>query len=144
MHRPPRCGRLLHEIDRVRIERRKRFPHLCRHVQAQALNLTQRGLPPIRVSAVWGNGLRVDIWEPFKERFGIKTVYELYTATEAPTGMFNASTNSFSAGAFGRSGTLALLLVGRQMAVVRMDDSTTSPLIPPSLALAHASQHAHA
>ena len=31
---------------------------------------------------ICGNGLRPDIWMPFKKRFGIKTVYEFYGAAE--------------------------------------------------------------
>lgn len=36
-----------------------------------------------------GNGLRPDIWCEFKQRFGIKRVYELYGASEANIAFFN-------------------------------------------------------
>jgi acyl-CoA synthetase (AMP-forming)/AMP-acid ligase II len=36
-----------------------------------------------------GNGLRPDIWEAFKQRFGIRRVYELYGAAEAPLAFVN-------------------------------------------------------
>lgn len=35
-----------------------------------------------KLRAAFGNGLRPDVWEPFKERFGIQTIYEFYAATE--------------------------------------------------------------
>ncbi|KAJ4990378.1 long-chain fatty acid [Stagonosporopsis vannaccii] len=73
------------------------------------------------VRAAFGNGLRPDVWEPFKERFGIRTIYEFYAATEAPGGMWNRSDNTFSSGAIGRNGTLATLLLGGGMCVVRTD-----------------------
>lgn len=79
------------------------------------------------VRAAFGNGLRPDVWESFKERFGIETVYEFYSATEAPSGLFNKSTNNFSAGAFGRNGTLAELIMGSTMHVARMDTDSSPP-----------------
>ena len=73
------------------------------------------------VRAAFGNGLRPDVWEPFKERFGIRTVFEFYSATEAPGGMWNRSDNTFSSGAIGRQGTLASLLFAPGVSVVRTD-----------------------
>ncbi|KAF2632716.1 acetyl-CoA synthetase-like protein [Macroventuria anomochaeta] len=73
------------------------------------------------VRAAFGNGLRPDVWEPFKERFGINTIFEFYAATEAPGGMWNRSDNPFSSGAIGRNGTLASLLFSPGMCVVRTD-----------------------
>jgi acyl-CoA synthetase (AMP-forming)/AMP-acid ligase II len=43
-----------------------------------------------RVRAALGNGLRADVWHPFKERFGIGEVFEIYAASEANTVFFNA------------------------------------------------------
>jgi len=79
------------------------------------------------VRAAFGNGLRPDVWESFKTRFGIETIYEFYSATEAPGGLFNKSTNNFSAGAFARIGSLANLLTGVTLAIVRMDPNTSPP-----------------
>lgn len=73
------------------------------------------------VRAAFGNGLRPDVWEPFKERFGIRTVFEFYAATEAPGGMWNRSDNTFSSGAIGRNGTIASLLFTSNMCLVRTD-----------------------
>ena len=36
-----------------------------------------------------GNGLRPDIWQPFKERFGIEHIREFYAATEGNAILFN-------------------------------------------------------
>jgi acyl-CoA synthetase (AMP-forming)/AMP-acid ligase II len=70
--------------------------------------------------AAFGNGLRPDIWESFKARFAIQTIYEFYSATEAPGGHFNKSTNTFSSGAIGRNGTLANFLFSRGLTLIRM------------------------
>ncbi|KAH7078990.1 hypothetical protein BKA63DRAFT_507522 [Paraphoma chrysanthemicola] len=90
-----------------------------------------------KVRAAFGNGLRSDVWEPFKQRFGIETIYEFYAATEAPGGLFNRSSNPFSSGAIARAGTLASLLFTSGLSVVRIDPTATtpSPLRSPSTGL---------
>jgi acyl-CoA synthetase (AMP-forming)/AMP-acid ligase II len=42
-----------------------------------------------RVKAIAGAGLRIEIWDTFKKRFGIDSVYEYYGASESPTGFMN-------------------------------------------------------
>lgn len=80
-----------------------------------------------KIRAAFGNGLRPDVWEPFKERFGVETIFEFYAATEAPSGMFNHSTNSFSSGAIGRNGSVASLVFSATLCVVRMDPESDPP-----------------
>lgn len=80
-----------------------------------------------KVHSAFGNGLRPDVWEAFKERFNIGTILEFYAATEAPAAMWNRSTNSFSAGAIGRNGTLIHLLIGSSLAIVKMDPESEPP-----------------
>ncbi len=83
-----------------------------------------------KIHAAFGNGLRPDVWEPFKERFDITTIYEIYAATEAPASFWNSSSNSFSAGAIGRGGSLVSLLFRGTNMVARMDpDSDPSDLL---------------
>lgn len=79
--------------------------------------------------AAFGNGLRPDIWQPFKDRFGIGTIYEFYSATEAPAALFNRSSNAFSAGAFARFGALASLIM-RALGIIAIRMSPTDPLTP--------------
>jgi acyl-CoA synthetase (AMP-forming)/AMP-acid ligase II len=80
-----------------------------------------------KIRAAFGNGLRPDVWEPFKQRFGIETIFEFYAATEAPGGLFNRSTNSFSSGAIARNGSLGNLLMSRKLTLVRMDPNSDPP-----------------
>ncbi len=41
------------------------------------------------VEKICGNGLRPDLWDDFKERFGIDRIHEFYAASESPTGFVN-------------------------------------------------------
>ncbi|KAF1942149.1 acetyl-CoA synthetase-like protein [Clathrospora elynae] len=80
-----------------------------------------------KIHAALGNGLRPDVWEPFKERFGIQTIHEFYAATEAPGGLFNRSANAFSAGAIARNGVFVDLLMSSKLSIVRMDPASDPP-----------------
>ncbi|KAK3352160.1 hypothetical protein B0H65DRAFT_547133 [Neurospora tetraspora] len=80
-----------------------------------------------KVRAACGNGLRPDVWEKFKGRFGIDTILEFYASTEGPMGTWNRSRNSFSLGAIGRFGFLSHFLTNLRSAVVRLDYETDQP-----------------
>lgn len=80
------------------------------------------------VTKAFGNGLRPDVWEPFKARFGIETIGEFYGATEGVSATWNLSSNTFSSGAIGRNGALSSLLLGKQTAIVAVDWTTEQPL----------------
>lgn len=67
-----------------------------------------------RVTRIFGNGMRQDLWEPFKERFGVERISEYYAATEG-----NAETVNL----LDRPGSCGPLLPWK-MALVRCDPST--------------------
>lgn len=79
------------------------------------------------VRMIFGNGLRPDIWNRVKERFGIETIAEFYAATEGTSGHWNLSRNDFTAGAVGRNGLIAQLILGRTLVVVDVDHVTEVP-----------------
>ncbi|TFB02925.1 Fatty acid transporter protein [Trichoderma ghanense] len=79
------------------------------------------------VRMAFGNGLRPDIWDRVKARFGIETIAEFYAATESPGAAWNVSSNDFARGAIGRSGWLHSLLTGSSSALVEVDWTTDSP-----------------
>ncbi|KAL7796759.1 hypothetical protein V8C37DRAFT_371372 [Trichoderma ceciliae] len=79
------------------------------------------------IRAAFGNGLRPDIWDRFKDRFGIETIAEFYAATESPGASWNISSNDFGRGAIGRAGWLYSLLTGSAAAVVEVDWDTDAP-----------------
>ena len=80
------------------------------------------------VRLAFGNGMRPDVWNRFKERFGIETIAEFYGATEAPSASWNLSSNDYSAGAIGRNGTMASLILRLSTAIVKIDWATEQPL----------------
>ena len=80
------------------------------------------------VTKAFGNGLRPDVWDRFKDRFGIDTIAEFYGATEGVSAVWNLSSNTFSSGAIGRNGLLSSLILGTQFAIVAVDWSTELPL----------------
>lgn len=90
------------------------------------------------VRLAFGNGLRPDIWNKVKERFNIPTIGEFYAATEGTSGSWNLSSNDFSAGAVGRNGALANLLLGRRTAIVEVDHETQRPWRDPNTGLCKA------
>jgi acyl-CoA synthetase (AMP-forming)/AMP-acid ligase II len=53
---------------------------LCRYLMNQPPQANDRDNPLIKII---GNGLRPDIWQGFKNRFGIAGVYEIYGAAES-------------------------------------------------------------
>ena len=79
------------------------------------------------IRIAFGNGLRPDVWDKFKERFGIDSIAEFYAATEGASASWNFSSNSFSRGAIGRYGSLGQLIMGTLAAIVEVDWETEAP-----------------
>ncbi|KAK4152201.1 hypothetical protein C8A00DRAFT_44702 [Chaetomidium leptoderma] len=80
-----------------------------------------------KVRVAFGNGLRPDVWNKFKSRFGIDTIAEFYGATEGNFATWNLSRNDYSMGAVGRSGALYHLMLGRSVAIAEVDHDTALP-----------------
>jgi acyl-CoA synthetase (AMP-forming)/AMP-acid ligase II len=76
------------------------------------------------VRMAWGNGLRPDIWEPFRERFGIPVIHELYAATDGLGSTFNKNSGPFTAHALGLRGSLWNWRFGGDEVRVKMDVDT--------------------
>ncbi|OJI79846.1 hypothetical protein ASPTUDRAFT_48555 [Aspergillus tubingensis CBS 134.48] len=58
------------------------------------------------VRMMYGNGLRPDVWERFRERFGVAEVGEFFNSTEGVFGLFNLNRGPFTAAAVGHHGLL--------------------------------------
>lgn len=56
------------------------------------------------VEMAWGNGMRPDVWEVFRQRFNIECINELYAATDGLGSSFNANRGPFSRNAIGVRG----------------------------------------
>ncbi|KAK0724679.1 hypothetical protein B0H67DRAFT_598185 [Lasiosphaeris hirsuta] len=79
------------------------------------------------VRVAFGNGMRPDVWNRFKGRFGIDTIAEFYGATEGTFATWNVSRNDLSMGAVGRNGSLYNLLLGGSFAIVHVGHETELP-----------------
>lgn len=76
---------------------------LCRYlVNAQPHPLEREHV----VQMAWGNGMRPDIWEVFRERFNIPVINELYAATDGMGKSFNYNKGRFGANAIGKRGVI--------------------------------------
>jgi fatty-acyl-CoA synthase len=78
---------------------------------------------PSRIRLCCGNGLRADIWEPFKERFRIPQILEFYAATEGNISLFNVEGRP---GAIGR--TPPFIAHRSALALVKFDVERGLPL----------------
>jgi fatty-acyl-CoA synthase len=70
-----------------------------------------------------GNGLKGDIWQPFKERFAIPQILEFYAATEGSFSLFNYEQQP---GAVGR--IPGFVSQNKTIALVQVDGETGTPL----------------
>lgn len=59
---------------------------MCRYLMSQPPSSKDRQHV---VRKMVGNGLRPDLWQPFKQRFGIEEVYEFYAASESNIAFVN-------------------------------------------------------
>jgi acyl-CoA synthetase (AMP-forming)/AMP-acid ligase II len=83
------------------------------------------------VRIAFGNGLRPDVWNRFKDRFGVDTIAEFYGATEGSFATWNLSRNDYSVGAIGRNGWLYSLALRRSVVLAEVDHETDAPLRDP-------------
>ncbi|KAI0869001.1 fatty-acyl-CoA synthase [Hypoxylon argillaceum] len=93
---------------------------LCRYLVNAAPGPLDRGHA---VRMAWGNGMRADVWERFRERFGIECVNELYAASDGITTAFNRNRGAFTSGALGVRGPLWRML-NRDERRIRVDPDT--------------------
>jgi citronellyl-CoA synthetase len=85
-------------LDDVRQFRATHFVYIgevCRYLMAQP---AQPDDHKTTLKYIIGNGLRPDIWMPFKKRFGIKKVYEFYSAAEGVAAFTNIYNINYTVG----------------------------------------------
>ncbi|KAE9992380.1 hypothetical protein EG327_009215 [Venturia inaequalis] len=94
---------------------------LCRYlVNAPKSPLDKHNI----VHMAWGNGMRPDVWQRFRDRFGIETINELYAATDGLGSSFNDSKNDFTRNAVGKRGLIWKLIKGKGEVPVKIDVDT--------------------
>jgi acyl-CoA synthetase (AMP-forming)/AMP-acid ligase II len=94
---------------------------LCRYLLNGPTNPYER---KHKVQMAWGNGMRPDVWEPFRERFNIPIINELYAATDGLGTTFNRNAGPFTAHTIGLRGLLWNWRFSDQEVRVKMDVDT--------------------
>ncbi|KAI5924494.1 fatty-acyl-CoA synthase [Camillea tinctor] len=94
---------------------------LCRYLVNAAPGPLDRGH---KVRTAWGNGMRPDVWERFRQRFGVECIHELYAATDGIVFCANPNRGDFTRNAIDLRGPLWRLLNGANEKRVRIDPDT--------------------
>lgn len=71
-----------------------------------------------------GNGLRADVWIPFRERFGIDIINEFYNSSEMMFGLSTASRGDFTAKSLGIHGALLRFMTKGSIIAAAVDTET--------------------
>lgn len=77
-----------------------------------------------KVRCMYGNGLRPDIWERFRERFGVPEVGEFFNSTEGLFGLFNHNRGPFTSGSVGHHGFIMRGILHNVFVPVAIDPET--------------------
>ncbi|KAI0130373.1 fatty-acyl-CoA synthase [Xylariales sp. AK1849] len=98
---------------------------LCRYLTNAPPTSLDRGH---NVWMAWGNGMRPDVWEDFRERFGIECINELYAGTDAMGFSANPNRGEFSRNAIAVRGKLWHILNGANEKRITIDPDTQEVL----------------
>ncbi|EME50047.1 hypothetical protein DOTSEDRAFT_68786 [Dothistroma septosporum NZE10] len=101
---------------------------MCRYLVTSPLSPYDRAH---NLRLAFGNGMRPDVWQKFKDRFDIQTVVEFYGATEGPGASFVYSNNDFLRGAIGQQGLISRTVFGANQVLVKHDHETDLPYRDP-------------
>ncbi|GAA98024.1 hypothetical protein E5Q_04704 [Mixia osmundae IAM 14324] len=93
---------------------------ICRYILSQ--NPDPEHDKDNKVRMAFGNGMRPDVFEDFKARFGIQAISEFYASTEGNTFLFNYNQSTFGSGAIGRESFLSKRLAGNY--ILKVDPDT--------------------
>lgn len=91
---------------------------LCRYLTNAPPSPLDKGH---NVNMAWGNGMRPDVWEVFRDRFNIPVINELYAATDGMGASFNANRGDFGRNAIGMRGLYWNWVNGPNEKRVRID-----------------------
>ncbi|KAJ6088639.1 hypothetical protein N7486_009900 [Penicillium sp. IBT 16267x] len=94
-----------------------------------------------KVRGMYGNGLRPDVWDKFRDRFGIPEIFEFFSSSEGIFNLLNRNTGPFTSGCVGHHGALLRGVFRNTYVPVSIDsetgdvirDSKTGFAIRPSL-----------
>ncbi|KAF2474302.1 acetyl-CoA synthetase-like protein [Lindgomyces ingoldianus] len=89
-----------------------------------------------RLRAMYGNGMRPDVWAKFKDRFDVPEVIEFFNSTEGVFGLVVHSTGPFTANAVGHHGALLRRTFHDVYVPVAIDPESGAVLRDPNTGLA--------
>lgn len=115
------------DVHASRATRMMYIGELCRYLLATPPSPFDRGH---RCIVAHGNGLRGEIWDRFRQRFGVPEIREFYRSTEGVAKFDNFGVGSFGAGKIGFAGPLRRLLEDDTF-IVRYDPETEMPYRDP-------------
>ncbi|KAF2485794.1 hypothetical protein BDY17DRAFT_333062 [Neohortaea acidophila] len=91
------------EVHASKANRLQYVGELCRYlVNAPPHPLERRH----HLAEAWGNGMRPDVWERFRQRFNIPVIHELYAATDGMGATFNYNRGEFTRNAIALRGLI--------------------------------------
>ncbi|GAA5915705.1 long-chain fatty acid transporter FAT1 [Sporobolomyces salmoneus] len=79
------------------------------------------------VFMAYGNGCRPEVWNAFRERFGVRVISEFFASSEGNGSLLNYNANNFGAGAVGREGFLVSAAQKNKQVIVKVDALTEEP-----------------
>ncbi|GAA5940572.1 long-chain fatty acid transporter FAT1 [Sporobolomyces koalae] len=79
------------------------------------------------VHMAYGNGCRPEVWNAFRERFGVRVISEFFASSEGNGSLLNYNANNFGAGAVGREGWLVSAAQKSKQVIVKVDALTEEP-----------------
>ena len=89
-----------------------------------------------KVRCMWGNGLRPDVWLPFRERFGIPEVAEFFNSCEGLLTLLVWNRGNYSVGCVGHHGALMRFTLRNTFVPVAIDHETNGILRDPKTGFA--------
>lgn len=85
-----------------------------------------------KVRLMYGNGLRPDVWERFRSRFGVEEVAEFFSSTEGVLATINWCRGPYLANSIGHHGALVRRIYHNILVPVAIDHTTNNILRDPA------------
>ncbi|KAH8724783.1 hypothetical protein GQ44DRAFT_617405 [Phaeosphaeriaceae sp. PMI808] len=89
-----------------------------------------------RLRGMYGNGMRPDVWNRFKDRFGVSEVIEFFNSTEGVLGMYVQSKGPFTSTSVGHHGAIIRQALKNIYVPVAVDPETGDILRDPKTGFA--------
>lgn len=94
-----------------------------------------------KVRCMWGNGLRPDVWLPFRERFGIPEVAEFFNSSEGMLSLFIWNRGEYSINCVGHHGALLRFATTNTYVPVAINYETNEIVRDPKTGFAKRNSH---